>query len=137
MLSKLLAIFVLIPLVEMMLLIKMGESFGFGATLLFILVTGFAGALASKIQGLRTWTLIQKELRAGRLPAEEMIDAFLIFFGGILLITPGVLTDLTGIILMIPWTRYWFKRWLRKKFDSLLRDPGQGDTLQYRFFIGS
>lgn len=137
MFSKLLAAFIIIPFLEMMLLIKMGESFGFGATLLFILITGFAGALASRIQGLRTWTTIQRELRAGRIPAEEMIDGFLIFVGGILLITPGVLTDLAGLFLMIPWTRYGFKRWLRKKFDDLLRNPGPGDSFQYRFFIGS
>jgi len=135
MFGKLLAAFILIPFLEMMILIKLGEMFGFFSALALIVVTGFAGALAARIQGVKTWAVIQSELQAGRLPAEEMIDGLLIFVAGILLITPGLLTDMTGLLMLIPPTRYLLKRWLRTKFDEMLRRPG-GDGFQYRFFIG-
>ena len=132
MFGNLLFIFIGIPLAEMMILIKLGEVMGFWPTLGLVIVTGFIGALAARLQGFYAYTSIQNELRAGRMPAEQMIDALLIFVAGILLITPGLLTDLTGFSLLVPFIRFHFKQWLRKKFDKWMRGQGpQGGGFTY------
>lgn len=120
MFGKLLLLFISIPLLEILILIKMGEAYGFWSTVLLVIVTGFVGAVIARLEGFRTWTNIQNELRAGRVPAEKLVDALILFAAGILLVTPGLLTDIVGLLLLIPWTRFWSKRWLRKKFDSLI-----------------
>lgn len=137
MFGKLLLIFITIPLLEILILIKMGEVVGFWPTVWMVIVTGFAGALIARIEGFRTWIAIQEELRAGRVPGEKLIDAAILLVAGILLITPGLLTDIAGLLLVIPATRYWFKRWLRKKFDDYIRDSrsGAGPGGDFRFFI--
>ena len=135
MFGKLLLIFISIPLIEILILIKMGEVVGFWPTVCMVIVTGFAGAVIARIEGFRTWVAIQEELRAGRVPGEKLIDALLLLVAGILLITPGLLTDIAGLLLVIPFTRFFFKRWLRKKFDAYIRDSQSGAGGDFRFFI--
>lgn len=137
MFSKLLLIFIGIPFLEMMILIKMGEMFGFWSALMLIVMTGFLGALLAKIQGMRAWNSIQYELHQGNMPGEQMIDALLIFIAGILLMTPGLLTDIAGFLLLIPASRYLFKRWLRKKFEEMLRNSREGGPppASFHYFI--
>lgn len=119
MFGKLLFIFIGVPLVEVLILIKLGEVFGFWSTVALVLVTGFLGALLARIQGWRTWFFIQQELLAGRIPAAEMIDALIIFAAGLLLLTPGLLTDLLGFFFLIPATRGVFKRWIGRQFQRM------------------
>ncbi|MDP3921318.1 MAG: FxsA family protein [Candidatus Omnitrophota bacterium] len=126
MFTKLLVIFIGIPLVEILILIKLGELFGFWSTFLLVIVTGFAGAAMARVQGFRAWQNIQSQLSQGAMPAEEMIDALLIFLAGVLLITPGLLTDMSGFVLLVPWSRFYFKRWLRRKFDDMIRRSREG-----------
>jgi UPF0716 protein FxsA len=73
-----------------------------------------------RLEGLRTLRHIQLTLAQGRIPAEELLDGILIFVGGILLLTPGVLTDLFALILLFSYTRMHFKRWLRRRFDRMM-----------------
>jgi UPF0716 protein FxsA len=134
-LGKLLVLFITIPLLEMLILIKMGEAFGFWTTVALVIVTGFIGAVLARIEGFRTWLAIRAELRENRLPAEKMMDALLLFVAGVLLITPGVLTDIAGFLLLIPATRVLFKRWLRKQFDKLRYPPRGGGFTDAPFFI--
>ena len=134
MFGKLLLIFIGIPFLEMMLLIKLGEAMGFWTTIWLVIVTGFVGALAARVQGMRAWLNLQAELNAGRPPGEQMIDALLIFVAGLVLITPGLLTDIAGFLLLIPLTRKLFKQWLRRKFDDMIRnsrDGGGGGNAQF------
>lgn len=121
MFGKLLLLFISIPLLEILILIKMGEAYGFWSTVLLVIVTGFVGAVIARLEGFRTWTNIQSELKTGRVPAEKLVDALILFAAGILLVTPGLLTDIVGLLLLIPSARFWFKRWLRKKFDGRIR----------------
>jgi len=136
MFQRLLLIFIGIPVIEMMILIKLGEIYGFWGTFMLVIFTGFLGAFLAQLEGLRAWLNIQQAMAAGDIPGEQMIDALLIFVAGIVLITPGLLTDVAGFLLLIPQTRFWFKRWLRKKFDEMLkrsRETGSGSD--FRFFI--
>lgn len=120
MFSKLLLIFIGVPFFEMLILIKLGEVLGFFWTIMLVIVTGFLGALAARIQGVKAWMTLQQELQCGRMPGEQMIDALLIFSAGILLMTPGLLTDITGFFLLVPITRSWMKKWAKNKIDQHL-----------------
>ena len=119
MLFKLFLAFTLIPFLELYLLIKIGSHLvGAFTTIFIVLVTGLWGAYLAKLEGIRTMTRVREVISQGRVPAEEMLDAMLIFIGGIVLLTPGLLTDIAGILILIPKTRFYLKRWLRYKFDQ-------------------
>jgi UPF0716 protein FxsA len=120
MLGRLLVLFTIVPLVELYILIKIGNYIGGLNTLILVVVTAMLGAWLARLQGLRTLRQIQLSLSRGQIPAEELIDGVLILVGGIMLITPGVLTDLFALILLIPFTRLYFKRWLRRRFDRMV-----------------
>ena len=115
---KLFLAFTLIPALELALLIKIGGIIGGLNTVLIILITGVVGAYLARLQGMYTFLKIQSNLQQGIMPAEELIDALIILVAGIVLLTPGFLTDITGLLLLIPQVRFLFKRWLRKKFDQ-------------------
>jgi UPF0716 protein FxsA len=67
-------------------------------------------------------TRVRESLDRGQLPAEEMLDALLIFIAGIILLTPGFITDIAGVVILVPNTRELFKRWLRRKFDHWISE---------------
>ena len=116
----LILLFTIIPATELFIFIKLGESFGIFNTLVLIIGTGVLGAYIARMEGFRVVQGIQNELNNGRMPTEHMIDGVMIFIGGILLLTPGLLTDITGFLLLIPLTRTLLKIWLRKKFEGSL-----------------
>lgn len=118
---KLLAAFLLIPIIELALLIQLGRWIGLGWTLALVLVTGFLGAALARRHGFRAWVAIRDELRAGRVPASALADGLLILIGGIVLLTPGLLTDLFGFAMLVPASRNAFKRVLRRRFERAVR----------------
>ena len=89
-------------------------------TVALVVLTALLGLVLARFEGLRTLQQIRHSLAQGIVPAEEMVDGVLIFIGGILLIIPGVLTDLFALVLLIPYTRTIFKRWLRHRFDRMI-----------------
>ena len=127
---KIFLAFTLIPAAEIYLLIKIGSSIGALNTLLVIIITGFVGAYLARLQGMRTLLKIQSNLQQAIMPAEELIDALIILVAGIVLLTPGFLTDATGLLLLIPQVRFYFKRWLRKKFDQWI----DGQNINFTYF---
>jgi UPF0716 protein FxsA len=114
MFGKLLFVFIITPLVELMLLIEIGKAIGTLEVIMLTIVTGVAGAALAKWQGLSVLRKMQQEMAEGRIPASNLIDGVMILIGGILLLTPGVLTDLFGLFLLIPWTRVLMKKLLIK-----------------------
>lgn len=100
MLLRLFLLFTLVPLAELFLLLRIGALIGLAPTLLLVIGTGFAGAWLARREGLRSWRAVQSELAAGRLPAEELLHSLLILVAGVVLVTPGVLTDLAGLLLL-------------------------------------
>ena len=118
--GRLFLLFAVVPLIELYFLIKVGTYIGALNTVLLIIATALLGAYLARLEGLRTLRQINDNLAQGILPAEELIDGLLIFAGGVLLITPGVLTDIFALFLLIPFTRTIFKRWLRRKFDRMV-----------------
>jgi len=118
MLLKLFLAFTIIPVLEIYLLIKLGSFLGALNTVIIVILTGIIGAYLAKLEGLHTMTKVREALNRGEMPAEGMLDALLILVAGIVLLTPGFLTDIAGLLILIPQTRLLFKRWLRKKFDE-------------------
>jgi UPF0716 protein FxsA len=118
--GRLLLLFIIVPLIELYILIKIGSYIGGLNTVLLVVLTAMLGAFLARLEGLRTLQQIQLSLSQGQIPAEELIDGVLILVGGIMLITPGVLTDLFALVLLFPFTRMFFKRWLRRRFDRMV-----------------
>ena len=102
MLLRLFLLFTLVPVVELALLIRIGGLLGTAPTLLLVIGTGFAGAWLARREGLRGWRAVRDEMAGGQLPGESLIHALLILVAGVVLITPGVLTDIAGILLLVP-----------------------------------
>jgi UPF0716 protein FxsA len=129
---KLVLLFTILPLVELYLLIEVGRVIGGLATVVLVLTTGAAGAYLARLEGLRTMIRAQEVLRSGQMPAEELLDAVLIFMAGAMLIAPGILTDGMGLLILFPPTRRQFKIWLRRRLDRALAEgeirvyPGPG-----------
>lgn len=114
MFGKLLFLFIVVPLVELMLLVEIGKAIGTVEVVLLTILTGIAGAALAKWQGLSVLRKMQQEMAEGRMPTSTLMDGVMIFIGGILLLTPGVLTDLSGLFLLIPRTRVLIKKLLMK-----------------------
>jgi UPF0716 protein FxsA len=115
---RLLALFILLPLVELAILIQVGQWIGVLWTLALVVATGFLGAALARRHGVRAWIAIRDELRAGRMPAGALADGLLILIGGIVLLTPGLLTDLFGFAMLIPASRNAFKKALSRRFEQ-------------------
>ena len=118
MLSRLLLLFTIVPLVELWLLIELGKLINVGPTIALVVVTGIVGAALARHEGLRTLRGIQSDLDAGRLPGDRMIDALLILIAGALLVTPGIITDAVGFLLLVPPVRAAVRNRLKARFRA-------------------
>ena len=122
MFAKLLFLFVVVPFVELYILIELGTRIGAMPTLGIVIITGIAGAALAKHQGLEVLRRIQTEMSYMQMPGDAMFDGVLVLVGGILLMTPGILTDITGFLLLIPFSRglfkFYIKDWVSRKIRS-------------------
>ena len=114
---KLILAFTIIPIIEIYLLIEIGSIFGALTAITLVILTGFLGAFMARIQGLQTLFRIQESLREGRMPSGELLDALLIVIAGVVLLTPGFLTDSAGFLLLIPTTRNSIISWLQHQIE--------------------
>lgn len=122
MLLRLLLLFTLVPIGELMVLIELGEAIGLGPTLLLIFVTGIVGAALARREGTRTWLQVQQELSRGELPADSLLHGLMVLVAGAFLVTPGVLTDIAGFLLLfgpvraklVERVRAWLRRQVRQ-----------------------
>lgn len=119
MFTRLLLLFTLIPLVELYILIEIGSHFGVMTTIVIIIGTGVLGAYLAKQQGFRVWLNIQTEVGQGRFPANDLIDGLLLLVAGVVLLTPGLLTDMMGFIILFPVTRQYIREWVKKKLSDM------------------
>ena len=103
--GRLLLLFVFLPMIELYLLIMLGARIGPMPTIGLIVLTGVIGASLARQQGISTLAKIQNELKQGRAPTQELVEGAMIVVGGLVLLTPGILTDLFGFSMMIPGIR--------------------------------
>lgn len=128
MLIRLWILFCVVPLAELMLLIWIAEHTSLLFTLALVVITGLVGASLARQQGFRAWRRIADDMSQGRVPTEALFDGVLILAAGLLLITPGVMTDAVGFALLIPICRHFVRGALARKFRSqiVVGMPGNG-----------
>lgn len=112
--------FTVLPALELALLIKIGTRIGAGNTLMIIVLTGVLGAYLARLQGFLVLRKIRDKLNRGVMPGAQLLDGAMILAGGILLLTPGFITDACGFALLVPWARSVIKKWVSKKFEDMI-----------------
>lgn len=98
-------LFVVLPVIEIFVLIQIGQAIGAWWTVLLLIADGVFGSWLMKREGTRAWAALTTALRSGRMPARELADAALILVGGTLLLTPGFVSDIVGLFFILPFTR--------------------------------
>ena len=105
MIVLLVLLFIVVPIAELYVIIQVGQEIGALPTIGILVLDSVAGSLLLRSQGRQAWRRFNEALAAGRVPAREVLDGALVIFGGAFLITPGFLTDIVGILLLLPPTR--------------------------------
>jgi UPF0716 protein FxsA len=104
-LLPLVVLFILVPIAELAVLIQVGQAIGVWWTIALLVVDSILGSLLMRSQGRAAWRRFNEAVRTGRVPAQEVLDGVLVVFGGALLLTPGFLTDVLGLALLLPPSR--------------------------------
>ena len=130
MFGKLLFLFIAIPVAELYLFMTIGAQIGLGRTLAIIVVTAVLGAWLTRMQGARAMARFQMATAEGRLPHEEVLDGVMILIAGVVLLTPGFLTDAVGFALLVPPIRTFLRRRLAKALKGRVQivTPGRAAT---------
>ncbi|MDX1531555.1 MAG: FxsA family protein [Rhodothermales bacterium] len=115
--GRLLLLFTAVPVVELVLLVWLGEQIGFWPTVALIIGTALVGTTLAHREGLAAWHRFQQRLQSGGLPGKELTDGLIILVAGALLLTPGVLTDVVGLLGLLPPTRALLRRALSKRLQ--------------------
>jgi len=108
-------LFLIVPLAELYLILKVGDTIGIGWTVLLLVADSLLGSWLLRSQGRAVWRRFNEILAHGRVPHREVIDGVLVIFGGAFLITPGFLTDIVGLLLLLPPTRAIVRRVLVRR----------------------
>ncbi|MEO9947496.1 MAG: FxsA family protein [Paraglaciecola sp.] len=103
--AKLFLLFAILPIAEIAILINVGELIGGWYTVAIVILTAFVGARLVRQQGLTTLTQAQQKMQTGIMPGQEMAEGLLLAIAGVLLVTPGFITDILGLLLTLPMTR--------------------------------
>jgi UPF0716 protein FxsA len=131
----LLLAFIAVPLVEIYVIIQVGQVIGPWWTILLLLVDGALGSWLVRREGRRAWLALRTALQAGHLPATELADGILILVGGTLMIAPGFVSDVVGAFFILPVTRPLCRRLLaglvtRRLLGATARRPGHEDVIR-------
>lgn len=119
---KFLLLFIVVPLVELFLLFEIGQLIGPLTTIAIIIFTGAAGVSIAKMQGYQVINNIRSNLNSGKMPTDDLISALLILIGGVTLLTPGFLTDITGFLLILPGSRDVIAALVKKYFMKYVKE---------------
>ncbi len=138
MLLPLFLAFTLIPMVELVLLVRLGGTIGFIPTVAICLLTGAAGAALARAQGLSVLRRIQTVSAQGQLPTRELLEGVMILLAGVVLITPGFLTDIFGLLLLTPPFRALMRMWVARRFEAHIvsRTQSAGGTTSASWSTG-
>lgn len=118
--SRILLLFLIIPAIELVLLVRMGQWVGFWPTVGMIVLTGAGGGYLAKREGLSVWMRFNENLSRGGLPGRELMDGIIILCSGILLLAPGVLTDIVGLVGLFPPTRTLIRTYALNRIERSL-----------------
>ena len=115
MFSRLLILFIVVPMIELMLLIEVGKEIGFWPTVGIICITGLIGSTLARQQGLAVWNQFNSRMQKGELPGSQLIDGLIILIAGALLLTPGIITDFVGFLGLLPLSRPLIRNYAQKR----------------------
>ena len=118
MVVPLVLLFIVVPIAELAVIIQVGQEIGVGPTVAILVADSILGSLLMRSQGRAAWRRFNVALQSGRPPAREVLDGVLVIFGGALLLTPGFLTDIFGLTLLIPPSRAVVRRVLVRRFAA-------------------
>ncbi len=118
----LIVLFIGLPIIELALLFELHSAVGFMPTVLLVFITGIMGATLVRRQGLSILMTIQKEMAIGNIPAPQMMDGVMILLAGATLITPGLITDAIGFLLLIPFIREKIRLLLKTIIERKIRN---------------
>jgi UPF0716 protein FxsA len=124
-------LFIAVPILEIYLIIQLGQAVGAWWTIAILLADGVLGSMLVRHEGARAWNGLQEALESGRMPAKELADGALILIGGTLLMTPGFISDIFGLFCVLPFTRPVARRGLSRVIARRLTfvgPPGMGPT---------
>ena len=116
--ARLAFFFVVIPVLEVVLLVRIGQAVGFLPTLAVVLGTGIVGAALARVEGFRILFQARQELMRGRIPGQALLDGISVLVAGAFLLAPGILTDIAGIALLLPPSRRWIQRRVRERLEA-------------------
>lgn len=134
MIFRLFLLFTLVPLTELFILLQLGKWMGLLPTLALVIGTGVAGAWLARREGLKAFLRLKNELYHSQLPSGAIVEAVMIFGAGLLLITPGLLTDMFGFFVLLPFGRRVLKDYLvrsfksRFKIETIMPSPAPSET---------
>ncbi|MGO4543262.1 FxsA family protein [Paenibacillus sp. 2TAB23] len=118
----LLAVFIIVPVIELWGIFQMGSWIGGWNTFFILIVMGLAGAYLARAEGRRVWSEAQRQMQAGQIPGQTMLDGLCVLAGGILLLMPGFLSDIVGVTLLFPATRTFYRQmmlhWIEKRMRN-------------------
>ncbi|MDF2723433.1 MAG: hypothetical protein K0Q59_3108 [Paenibacillus sp.] len=120
----LLALFIVVPALEIWTIVEVGQRIGGWQTFVLIVLSGFVGATLSKREAAKAWASAQHRLSMGQMPTLPVLDGICVFVGGLFLLSPGFLTDLVGLLLVLPFTRPPFRRLLHRWIQKKLAEGG-------------
>jgi UPF0716 protein FxsA len=126
-------IFLLVPILEIYLLIQIGQVIGALWTVLLVVLTAVIGVWLLKIQGMSTLMRAQEKMQNGQMPAQEMLEGLGLVLAGAFLLTPGFFTDSVGFLLLLPPTRAWLVSKLVAQLIRSGRFVGQSSVHGYRY----
>jgi UPF0716 protein FxsA len=130
-LPLLVLLFIVLPLVEISVLIEAGRLWGAWHTVLLIILTGILGAAIARWQGLSILFQIQNDMREGRVPTDKMLEGVLILIAGVVLLTPGFITDALGFFVLWPTGRAVIRKMIMKRFETSHSDPNSHTNIRY------
>lgn len=119
----LLVLLIVVPIAELYVIVQVGQGIGVVPTMLLLVAVSLLGSWLLKREGTRAWRALQAATRAGRVPAAEVADGALVVLGGALLLTPGFLTDVVGLLLVLPPSRAAVRRFLTGTLARRLLGP--------------
>jgi UPF0716 protein FxsA len=119
-LPALILLFIVVPIVEIYVIIQVGQAIGAPLTIALLVVDSIIGSMLMRTQGRAAWRRFNEAIGAGRIPAREVVDGALVIFGGALLLTPGFVTDIFGAAFLLPPTRAVIRKLLVRRFSGLL-----------------
>lgn len=118
----LLLLIIIVPALEIAVIILSGNTIGIWPTIALIILTGILGAWLAKREGLQAIRVAQLQTSQGQVPSSVMLDGICILIGGVVLLTPGFITDAIGFFLLIPQTRGIAKAFLLKIFNKMIKN---------------